>query len=138
MARILVVDDQVSFRMAPAIRLKNAGHEVAAATDGAEVLRLVQSVVPDLVLLDLSLPSADGFAVLRELRRNPDTAAATRVVVVTATSDEAIRERVMADGACDCLLKTRFSLAELVDRVESHLRRPAGFEGGHTGIGPDA
>jgi CheY-like chemotaxis protein len=132
------VDDQASFRAVVALRLKGAGHEVTEVADGADALRLVRSVVPDLILLDLSMPTVDGFAVLRELHRNPDMAAATRVFVVTATSDEATREWVMAEGACDCLLKTRFSLAELVDRVEGHLRRPVGFAGDHPGLTPEA
>lgn len=69
MARILVVDDDIQVLGLIKLVLSSSGYEVASASDGREVLRLVAESPPDLVITDLHMPETDGFVILREMRR---------------------------------------------------------------------
>lgn len=72
MARILIADDHAVVRMAVTLILKKAGHEVVGeARIGLDVIALVRSLTPDLVILDIDMPQLDGFAVLQRLYTEP-------------------------------------------------------------------
>jgi DNA-binding NarL/FixJ family response regulator len=75
---------------------------VGECVDGEEALRLVGSARVDVLLLDLSMPRLDGFAVLQEL---PRVSPATRVVVLTGDVDIAVARKALAAGATACLVK---------------------------------
>jgi CheY-like chemotaxis protein len=94
---ILLVEDSKFLRMANSRVLAKAGFRVLAANDGEEALRVATDGRPDLILLDMLLPKMGGVEVLRELRKNPRTAA-TPIVVMTglAKSNEA---KLMLEGA---------------------------------------
>jgi two-component system, sensor histidine kinase len=66
--RILVVDDYPDTRRSLRLLLTSWGHEAREATDGADALRVAEGFRPDVVLLDLALPGADGYEVARSLR----------------------------------------------------------------------
>jgi len=68
MTRILVVDDEIQIRRALDINLRAHGYDVVLAATGEEALTEAASTAPDLVLLDLGLPSLDGVDVIRGLR----------------------------------------------------------------------
>jgi DNA-binding NtrC family response regulator len=100
--RVLLVDDDSTFRGVMTAELTRRGYEVVAAASGAEALELAPRVDPDITLLDLHLPDIDGIDVLERLQeRNPSTA----VVVLTGhgTIDTAIR--AIRLGARDYLEK---------------------------------
>jgi DNA-binding response OmpR family regulator len=118
-SRILVVEDDPALGAALVGVLAGEGHEVRWAQTAADARRLLDNSAPDLVLLDLGLPDADGLVVCREVRqRYPDVA----VVVVTARTDEADAVRALDGGADDFVLKP-FRPVELLARLRAHLRR---------------
>ncbi|MBV8197451.1 MAG: response regulator [Candidatus Eremiobacteraeota bacterium] len=84
MATVLVVDDPGASRDLVKIVLTHAGHTVIEAADGSDGLKGASTMNPDLVLLDLSLPSMSGPEFARALRADPKTAA-TKVALYTAT-----------------------------------------------------
>jgi CheY-like chemotaxis protein len=105
MKTVLLVDDSKLLRMANARMLAKAGYEVLTAADGEEGLKLVQSRVPDVLVLDMMLPKISGVEVLRALRSNPSTQALP-VIVLTSLS-QLNRDKIMAEGATDFVEKSR-------------------------------
>ena len=117
MKRILLVDDEPSFRAPASLVLRQAGYSVDCAGSGEEALRLLQSVQPDLILLDLRMPGMGGLAFLRRLRGD-ERWAALPVIVLSANSDGKPGTEALELGARACLLKGAFSLTELTHFVQ--------------------
>lgn len=118
-SRVLVVEDDDALGAALVGVLAGEGHEVRWAKTAAEALRLIDDARPDLVLLDLGLPDADGLVVCRQIRADH---ADVVVVVVTARTEEAEAVRALDEGADDVVLKP-FRPVELAARLRAHLRR---------------
>lgn len=116
--RILIVDDEAGIRELVGTYLRNEGFEVDEAADGDEALERVERRPPSLVVLDLRLPTIDGFDVLREIRRTTTVP----VIVLSARSEEGDKLVGLELGADDYLTKP-FSPRELVARVRAVLRR---------------
>ena len=102
MARILVVDDDPDIRRILADRLAAKGHDILEAGDGLRALEIIAREQPDLLLLDLDLPEADGFTVLERLRQE---ATAPTVVVITAFASIEKAVEAMRRGAYDFIAK---------------------------------
>ena len=111
--RALVVDDDREVRTLIASVLAVEGYEVLTAVSVSEARALLAHAAPDVVILDLGLPDADGGVLLRELR--------VPVVVVSARQDEAGKIALLDAGADDYLVKP-FSVPELLARVRVALR----------------
>lgn len=128
MTRVLVVDDQAVFREPIAAALKVAGYEASEAADGAEALEAMRSVKPDLVLMDVAMPNMDGLTALREMRADASLCA-TPVILLTAVADRSRVVEAVKHGARDYLLKSSFSLSELMQRIARVLSpAPAAIE----------
>lgn len=123
--RVLVVEDQPRSAQVIRRRLEDEGHTVELAGDaGAAVDRLVRNPSPDLVILDLMLAKADGFAVLESLRR----CSGAPVLVVSARDNVADKVKALDLGADDYVVKP-FDPDEFVARVRAVSRRYAGLDG---------
>jgi CheY-like chemotaxis protein len=83
--RVLIVEDDESLRMVLADALAGFGYEIIEAGSGAEACALAAQQIPDLILLDLRLPDADGLSVAQRLREQPETAG---IVVAALTAEE--------------------------------------------------
>ncbi|HEV7214494.1 MAG TPA: response regulator transcription factor [Chloroflexota bacterium] len=118
--KILVVDDDPHMREALAISLELHWQDatILAARDGEEGLRLFAEHDPDVVLLDVSMPGKDGFAVLREVRQSSDVP----VLMLTARGEETAQVRGLELGADDYVVKP-FSHLALLARIKAVLRR---------------
>ncbi len=116
--RVLVVEDDPSVAEVVDRYLDREGFSVAVASDGWDALNTAAAVVPDLVVLDLSLPGLDGLDVLRRLR----ALTPVPVVILTARGEESDRVKGLELGADDYVVKP-FSPRELVARVGAVLRR---------------
>jgi two-component system response regulator RegX3 len=123
---ILVVEDEESFVDALTVGLGREGFEVAVARTGAEALEMFPSVEPDLVLLDVMLPTVSGLDVCRELRAR----SSVPIIMVTAKGSEIDTVVGLEVGADDYVTKP-YSMRELVARIGAVLRRRA-HEGGET------
>jgi DNA-binding response OmpR family regulator len=116
--RVLVVEDDHDLSSALALELHHAGYDVRVEPDAPGALRLHREWGPELVLLDLMLPTLDGVEVCRRMR----AVSPAPIVVVTARGAVEDRVRGLDAGADDYLVKP-FSLEELLARVRSVLRR---------------
>ncbi|WP_292831801.1 response regulator transcription factor [Microbacterium sp.] len=122
MTRILVVDDEPQIVSLVSRSLNAEGFDTVSAEDGAEALERAQAGDIDLIVLDVGLPSMDGFEVLRLLR-----GAGERMPVIMLTARSSAHDAVegLDAGASDYVPKP-FSVAELLARVRSRLREHTG------------
>lgn len=118
MTHILVIEDEESFRDALQFMLSREGFDVTLAPNGAEGMKLFDSVSPDLVLLDLMLPEVSGTEVCKFIR----TKAKTPVIMLTAKDTEVDKVVGLELGADDYVTKP-FSTPELLARIRAVLRR---------------
>jgi DNA-binding response OmpR family regulator len=116
---VLVVEDTDEIRELVVTVLRRAGMDVREATTGAACLAEVRRDAPDVVVLDLGLPDADGTEVCRQLRAETDC----YVLMLTARAEEVDLLIGLAVGA-DGYMSKPFSPRELVARVQTMLRRP--------------
>ena len=119
--RVLVIEDEAKIRQYLKRGLTEKGFTVAEAADGETGLHLATSEEFDLVILDVMLPSRDGWSVVRELRQRGKT---TPVLFLTARDAVPDRVKGLELGGDDYLVKP-FAFSELLARVRSLLRRPA-------------
>ncbi len=118
--KILVVDDQRSILDVTAALLREEGHHVVTAIDGAQALESVRSERPDLVISDVVMPEVDGYELCRRLRADPDTALLP-IVLMTSLDPHAERLKGIEAGADDFLAKP-VGASELIARVRAFLR----------------
>ena len=120
MARsVLVVDDEPNIVLSLEFLMKQAGLEVRTASDGQAALAAIQADAPDLILLDISMPNGDGFEVCRKIRENP-VWQNVRIIMLTAKGRDSERERGLAAGADDYIIKP-FSTHDVIDRVAAQI-----------------
>jgi two-component system response regulator RegX3 len=131
--RVLVVEDEESYREALQSGLRNEGYEVDLATDGPEGLRQFALRTPDIVLLDLMLPGMPGTEVCRRMR----ALVPVPVIMVTALGSEVDVVLGLELGASDYVTKP-FRLRELVARMQAVLRRSSSNQHAlvHTALSP--
>jgi two-component system KDP operon response regulator KdpE len=120
MTRVLLVDDEVRFLRSLAISLQARGYDVDTATTGEEGLDRAARGHPDIVVLDLGLPSMDGIDVLKRLRGWTEVP----VVVLSARHEEPSKVAALDAGADDYVTKP-FGMDELLARLRAALRRTA-------------
>jgi two-component system response regulator MprA len=117
--RVLLVDDDRAIRDSLARALDLEGYEVLTAADGAEALRVTREEHPDVLVLDVMMPSVDGLTVCRVLRFEQDR---TPILMLTARTETTDRVAGLDAGADDYLAKP-FELDELLARLRALLRR---------------
>lgn len=118
MAKILVVDDEPTYRDALAFNLRRDGYQVAVAADGVAAVAAFETESPDLILLDLMLPGLSGIEVCKRVRATSNVP----IIMVTAKDDEVDKVVGLEVGADDYLTKP-YSYRELVARIRAVLRR---------------
>jgi DNA-binding response OmpR family regulator len=118
LVKVLLADDDVDHLDMVGYILRREGFVVSVATDGRDALRIWEDEQPDIVLLDLRMPTVNGFEVLRTVRQS----AQTPVIIVSACADEDEIVRGLQSGADDYITKP-FNPRQLVARVRAVLRR---------------
>ena len=121
MALIYILEDDRNIREIEEIALNNAGYQVVSFETAKEFQQKLNERIPDLLLLDLMLPDADGLRLVTQLRQNVMTMSLP-VIMVTAKTTEIDKVRGLDSGADDYLTKP-FSVMELISRVKALLRR---------------
>ena len=119
-AKILLVDDEPDFVEMTKMRLEAQDYEVETAFDGNSGIYAAQRENPDLILLDVMMPGVDGFAVLRELRKNSATRSIP-VIMLTAKGETKSIFKAQELRANDYLIKPCES-EELLSVVRKNLR----------------
>ncbi|MGI9605574.1 MAG: response regulator [Acidimicrobiales bacterium] len=132
---VLVVEDEASYAEALVLGLGREGFDVTVSSDGADALERFDEIGPDLVLLDLMLPSMSGIDVCRALRAKSNVP----IIMVTAKGSEVDTVVGLEVGADDYVTKP-YRLKELVARMRAVLRRrePDGASSEELPIGPAA
>ncbi len=116
---VLLVEDDTSILRGLEMNLKVDGYRVLCAVDGAAAVRAYRSAQPDLIILDLGLPSLDGIDVIREVRKDD---ADVSILVLSARHSESEKVLALSLGADDYVTKP-FGLAELLARARALMRR---------------
>ena len=123
--KILVVDDDPEVCMATRDFLASKGHDVTLAEDGVQALKLLATVKPDVVLLDVAMPEMDGMETLRRIVAGYPN---LPVIMVTANADIEITSKVLQLGAADYVPKP-FDLDYLDQAINIQLSSGRGSGG---------
>jgi CheY-like chemotaxis protein len=116
LARILIVEDNEMNRDMLSRRLQKKGYDVSIAVDGQAGVDLASGSLPDLVLMDLSLPVLDGWEATRLLKADPATAGIP-VIALTAHAMQGDQERAL-DAGCDDYDTKPINLSRLLEKIE--------------------
>lgn len=118
--KILLVEDDDGLANVYTTRLQAENFDTRRVPNGEEALAAAIEYKPDLILLDVMMPKVSGFDVLDILRNTPETAN-VRVIMLTALSQDADRERAESLGVDDYLVKSQVVIADVVERIKHHL-----------------
>lgn len=121
MAKLLIVEDNEMNRDMLSRRLKRKGYEIEVAVDGQQGVEMAIASMPDLVLMDMSLPIKDGWTATRELKANPATAS-LKVIALTAHAMDGDRQKAMKAG-CDDYDTKPIDLKRLLGKIEAQLQQ---------------
>ncbi len=127
-ASVLVVEDEASFAEALTLGLGREGFAVTVSSDGADALRRFEEIQPDIVLLDVMLPTLSGIDVCRQIR----TTSNVPIIMVSAKGEELDMVVGLEVGADDYIMKP-YRLRELVARMRAVMRR---YDAAPTSAGP--
>lgn len=117
MVKILIADDALFMRMRLGDILKAAGYEVCEAKNGLDMLKVYDEQLPDLVMLDITMPELSGLEALRELRKKHPKA---KVIMCSAMGQKAMVLDALQSGAHDFIVKP-FEKWKVLDSVEKVL-----------------
>jgi len=117
--KILIADDNENIREALTYLLQDEGYKLSQAKDGAETLRKVREVSPDILFLDIMMPEINGYDVCRAIKNDPDLKK-TYVILLTAKGQVEEQERGKEVGADEYVLKP-FSPMEILAKIKNIL-----------------
>jgi len=124
MTKLLLVEDDVNLRDIYFARFQAENYDLAVASNGEEALAMAVKEKPDLIVLDVMMPRISGFDVLDILRSTPETAH-TKVILMTALSEETDKARGKTLGVDEYLVKSQVTLEDVVTTVKRVLGAPA-------------
>ncbi len=119
MAKILLVEDNEMNRDMLSRRLARKGHEVVVGEDGQKAVDMATSEVPDLILMDMSLPVIDGWEATRRIKAAPETAGIP-VIALTAHAMASDRQKAL-DAGCDDYDTKPVELDRLLGKIDALL-----------------
>jgi CheY-like chemotaxis protein len=120
MAKILIVED-VELNRDLLVQLLEEEHEVTTAIDGPSCLAMLERELPDIILMDISLPGIDGLVIAQQIKATPELKDIP-IIAVTAHAMRGDREKVLASG-CDAYLSKPLDEPELFNLIDVFLRR---------------
>ncbi|OGI14520.1 MAG: hypothetical protein A3E38_00275 [Candidatus Moranbacteria bacterium RIFCSPHIGHO2_12_FULL_54_9] len=121
--KILVVEDDIFLRNLIVKKMEKEGCAISLAYDGDEALKLATDTRYDLVLLDLVMPNTNGIDTLKELKKNPNYAAIP-VIIFSNLSQDADIDAAKKAGAADFIIKSNFTLTEVIQKIKQVLGKP--------------
>ena len=131
-ARILIADDDAAIVQTMTWVLKEHGYDVMAAQRGADVLPIMEERTPDLVLLDVNFPDADGYQILERIKAD-DRWRDVPIMMISSLPPEEASVRTLGLGAADFVRKP-FRVKELLARIQAQLRMRAILRSAHTAL----
>jgi len=121
--RVLIVDDEPNIVTSLEYLISRSGYEVVTAPDGEAALEVVESFVPDVVLLDVMMPRRSGYEVCQQIRERPEWRH-IKIVMLSAKGRESAVTKGLALGA-DAYVTKPFSSRELVAKIRELIASPA-------------
>ncbi len=115
---VLIVEDDNFLRGLSAGKLSDEGYKVSTATNGEEAIKVATEEKPMIILLDLLLPNIDGFTALESIRK-VEGLEKTPVIVFSNLGEEKDITRAKGLGATEFMIKSNFTLDELVEKIKS-------------------
>ncbi len=119
--KILIIEDDKFLRELISRKLSDEGFNIQEAVDGEEGLKKIKEGKPDLILLDLILPSIDGFEVLSRMKEDPGVSAIPVIILSNLGQKEEV-ERGLKLGAADYLIKAHFTPGEIIEKIKNILK----------------
>ncbi len=116
MKKILIADDEHKILMSLEYSFRKQGYEVFIARDGTEVLELLKTITPDVILLDIMMPNLDGYSTLKEIKTIQNLSR-TKVIFLSAKTNPKDIEKGMAMGA-DAYVTKPYSIKKLIQQIE--------------------
>ncbi len=121
MSKIIIVEDDTFLQGLASQKLSKEGFQVVAISDGNQAYETIVKEKPNLVLLDLMMPGVDGFQVLEKMNAD-STVKGIPVIVFSNLSEDKDINRAKELGATEFMVKSNFTLDELVEKVKSVLK----------------
>lgn len=121
-AKIMLVDDDPGVRDVYKSTLEAQGYRVVAEPNGEKALDSIRKENPDLILLDIMMPQIHGLHILDIIKSTPD-ASETKVIMLTALSDDETKKQAKKFGAYDFIVKSEVTMPELLKRIDKALSR---------------
>lgn len=118
--KILIVDDEPNIVMTLEYTFKKQNFEVFIGRDGSEAIHILETIIPDVVLLDIMMPNVDGFQTL-EIIKKSEHLKHTKVVFLTAKNKASDIEKGLRLGA-DKYITKPFSIKKIVSEIQELLR----------------
>lgn len=122
MGKVLIIEDDSLITKVYSTRLTSDGHQVIIADNGEKGLELAKSSLPQVILLDIMMPKISGLEVLRELKKNPQTAKIPVIVYSNLAREEEIK-KARDLGAVEFLAKSSLTPQQVVAKIESYLNK---------------
>ena len=119
--KILIAEDDQFILKAMTTKLSKEGYEVKIAVDGVQLMDILKSYIPDLIILDLLMPKKDGFEVLKEVK-GVQRLKNIPILIASNLGQENDIQQVLALGATDYLIKSEFTLESLVQKIKNILK----------------
>jgi len=120
--KVLLVEDDKFLRSICGQKLEKEGFSVFEAIDGERALESVEKVRPDIVLLDVVLPTLDGFQVLKAIRENSNKAVAqTPIIILSNLGQDEDLKKAKEFGANDFMVKANFTTQQIIEKIKETL-----------------
>lgn len=121
MKKILIADDEHKIVMTLEYAFRKAGYEIFIARDGSEVLEILKTEIPDIILLDIMMPHVDGYTTLAEIRKNPAFENIKVIFLSAKTGEENIKKGL--EMGADSYVTKPYSIKKLMEQVEELLKK---------------
>ena len=118
--KVVIVEDDDHISKVYEIKFAKEGIKTVIARDGEEGVIVITAEKPDMIILDLMVPKKDGFAVLEEIKKNPELANIP-VIVLSNLGQKVDQERALALGANEYFVKVNQPIQEIIDKVKAYL-----------------
>lgn len=123
-AKVLVIEDDQFLRDLLTTKLQKENFQVTTAIDGPSGLERISQNIPEVILLDIILPGIDGFEVLKKVRANATMSIASLpIILLSNLGQEADVEKGRALGANDYLIKSNFTIDEIIEKIRKVLKQ---------------
>ena len=119
MKKILIADDEHKILMTLEYSFRKIGYDVFIARDGTEVLEILKSMTPDIILLDIMMPNLDGYSTLEEIKKI-DKMRQTKIIFLSAKTNPKDIEKGLDLGA-DAYVTKSYSNKKLIQQIEEML-----------------